>query len=64
MKKEWTNIQALMVFLNLILSDPAIKPNKTMSNIRAQDDARLRKVPIGRFDTTYRREFNNFNNVS
>lgn len=29
-----------------------------------QDESQQRKVPRGRYDTTYRREYLNFNNVS
>lgn len=42
--------------------DPAIAPSKPMSNLAAKDDAAIRRVPKGRYDTTYRREYLNFNN--
>ena len=45
-------------------SDPAIQPTKPIANLQARDEASMRKIPKGRYDTTYRREYLNFANVS
>ncbi|RNA12309.1 hypothetical protein BpHYR1_016564 [Brachionus plicatilis] len=42
--------------------DPVLQPSKPIANLQAQDEAKYRKVPRGRYDTTYRREYLNFGN--
>ena len=56
-------IENLIYFL-FFWSDPAIQPTKPIANLQAKDENQFRKVPKGRYDTTYRREYLNFNNVN
>ncbi|CAF0759039.1 unnamed protein product [Brachionus calyciflorus] len=42
--------------------DPVIQPTKPIANLQAQDESKFRKIPKGRYDTTYRREYLNFAN--
>lgn len=42
--------------------DPALQPSKPILNLQMKDETQQRKVPRGRYDTTYRREYLDFNN--
>ena len=53
----------IFFFILLFNSDPSIQPTKPIANLQAKDEAQTRRVPKGRYDTTYRREYLNFNNV-
>ncbi len=44
-------------------SDPAIQPTKPIQNLQIKDETQQRRIPKGRYDTTYRREYLNFNDV-
>ena len=59
------NLYLVIIFLTFQLcSDPAIQPTKPIANLQQRDESQFRKVPRGRYDTTYRREYLNFGNVS
>lgn len=40
-----------------------IQPTKPMQKLQSQNDSQQRRIPKGRYDTTYRREYLNFQQV-
>ena len=53
----------LLIKFEISYSDPSIQPTKPIANLQQKDESQFRKVPKGRYDTTYRREYLNFANV-
>jgi hypothetical protein len=50
-------------YLKNQISDPAIQPTKPIQSLQIKDESQQRRIPKGRYDTTYRREYLNFNDV-
>ena len=58
-----SDIDDIQWILKNQISDPAIQPTKPIQSLQIKDESQQRRIPKGRYDTTYRREYLNFNDV-